>query len=236
MKVIIPGFGTGKSLFKEFLKYNKETKFISIPGFSYKEAEESLLRLSEKTHKTYTAHGALDIFGWSLGALFALKFAVLNPESVSSLFLTGATARFCKKTGYENGITQKKLKQMTVLIKRNKEVVMNSFYNSILKFVKNKGEYITMLCENLPDINALLTGLEELNNIDLLDCVGEIRVPVFILHGKYDRTTPPAGARILKDKIGAGVLKEPGGGHSLFIESPEMVAKEWKDFLCTISV
>jgi pimeloyl-ACP methyl ester carboxylesterase len=226
MNVIIPGFAVTKELFSDFIKNIDDVVCLDNSSNTYKEINDKLNDISKDETE-------INLFGWSMGSLFALKWTIDNPGKIRSIFLTGATARFCEKPGYENGIQQKKLEQMIRMIKIKPEIVMNDFYKTILDKVPQNSKYLEILIGNMPDKNILLNGLNELGSIDLLNDVDKIDIPVYIFQGKSDVITPLKGAEILDGLLKHSTLKAIDGGHSLFLENPKLCADEWKDFLCT---
>jgi pimeloyl-ACP methyl ester carboxylesterase len=176
----------------------------------------------------------LDLFGWSLGALFALRWSLMHQEKSSSLFLTGATAKFCGSAAYSGGIDPKKIEQMSRMLPLKTTRVMSDFYASAFEQVARKEELIQHCLEHLPPLDALQNGLEELMQIDLLDKLPLVQAPVFILQGDQDRITPLQGAQELQQRLANGHLHVVSGGHAPFLEVPEQVTTRWKEFLCTI--
>lgn len=225
-KLIIPGFASNINIFDNFKTFDNKIKIIDILDHKYETFNKSMLKFK---------HDKINIFGWSMGSLFALKWSLKYPEKVSSLFLTGATARFCEKEGYYNGISEKKLKQMSLLIKRKTDAVLDDFYNTILKYTDEKGKYKNILMNNHPDIESLINGLDELKNIDLLEDIVKLNVPVFIFQGKNDNITPLKGAEILNGLIPGSKLKIYKGGHCSFLENPKLCFETWNNFLCTVN-
>ena len=229
INVIIPGFATEVSLFEDFLKLCPETIFIETPNYLYSDVENQLTKYIQKDkHK-------INIFGWSLGSIFALKWTINHKEFVSSLFLTGATARFCEKDDYKNNVKEDKLLQMLRLIKRRPQVVLNDFFNIILDKTKNKKKYFSILMNEIPDNDSLENGLNELLHIDLLNQVSNIETPVYIYQGNEDMITTIKGAEILHSLLPDSALHIYEGGHSSFLENPVKCADTWRKFLCTIA-
>ncbi len=227
-KVIVPGFATNIKFFNEFISLNPDIEFISNKTNSYNEFVQKMNIISGQNEK-------LNIFAWSLGSLFSLKWTIENPDRINSLFLTGATARFCEKENYNNGISKNKLDQMIRLIKIKPEIVMNEFYSSLLNNVMEKEKYLSILIKNIPDNESLNNGLTELASIDLLNDLHKIKIPVFILQGNKDMITPLQGAEILNDSLKNSTLEEIDGGHSIFIEDKILCSSLWKDFLCSVT-
>ncbi|OHD38561.1 MAG: hypothetical protein A2086_14720, partial [Spirochaetes bacterium GWD1_27_9] len=180
--VIIQGFASNKFLFDDFIANFNDVVVLENNSYTYQEIEQKLNDLSQ--------NDKLNIFGWSLGSLFALKWTVENPDTVLSLFLTGATARFCEKEGYQNKIPQIALQKMIRLIATRKKIVLSDFYNTIFEYTKGKEKYISQLLDSAPDEKNLINGLNELLNLDLLEEVNKIQVPTLICQGQFDKTTP----------------------------------------------
>jgi pimeloyl-[acyl-carrier protein] methyl ester esterase len=222
--IIIPGFSTNSKLFEDFMKFFPDAEVLENKTNSYLEIKTQLDNKSNNE--------MINLFGWSLGSLFALKYSIENPGKINSIFLTGATARFTEKENYSNGINRLKLEKMARLIERKKELVMNDFYNTILDKVKDKEKHLTILKENMSDEISLANGLNELLETDLLNRVSAIKIPVFICQGKADSTTPLAGAVILHELMKNSKLYIYEIGHCFFLENPELCAEKWKELIC----
>ncbi|HOJ65123.1 MAG TPA: alpha/beta hydrolase [Spirochaetota bacterium] len=227
MKAIVQGFGSKPFLFENFIKNFDDIYIIENNTNSYEEVERELLKLFNSKK--------IDIFGWSLGSLYAMMFTLNNPDKVRSLFLTGATARFTEKEGYNNGISQKIVEKMLVLIKRKKEVVMRDFYNNVFKFVLEKEKIIDRLMLDLPVENILENGLKALLEYDILDKLKNIKIPVLICNGIYDTITPKENAIAINRNILNSYLNLVEGGHCYFLENEEDCVRLWKNFLSQIT-
>jgi pimeloyl-ACP methyl ester carboxylesterase len=224
INVIIPGFSSNASIFSDFQNFFNDVQILENRSNSYDQAGIQLAELSKKDK--------LNIFGWSLGSLFALKWSAENPDKVSSIFLTGATARFTESGDYKNGIPEKMLLKMKRLLPIKKQAVMNDFYNSVLEHVKNKKEHLEILLDNMPGSESLESGLNELLNLDLLEGAARINCPVYICHGRFDRITPLYGAFYLGGIVKTSRLYVYEGGHAFFLEQPEKCSELWKELLC----
>jgi pimeloyl-ACP methyl ester carboxylesterase len=245
INVIIPGFSTDKYFFYEFLELCRK----SYNGQSLSEVEETIQEndfiildnkfnsyndIGTQLNSCSVKYGAMNIFGWSLGSLFALKWTIENKKHVSSLFLTGATSRFTEKEGYDNGISKDILSKMTRLVKIRRDKVMSDFYNIILEKTGNIQKYHSKLMSQLPETGSLINGLNELLEIDITGVINTISIPVIIYQGQNDRTTPLYGAEFIAKEIKSSSLHLYDGGHCFFLEYPELCAKAWKDLICPI--
>jgi pimeloyl-ACP methyl ester carboxylesterase len=227
--ILIPGFGSCNQVF-DGLKHlpDMDIELLEIGDHSSRSIFMQLEACAER-------YDMFALAGWSLGSLYALQWTLANPGTVSSLFLTGATARFTSRTGYDNGIDPSVPAKMLRLVKRRPQLVMDDFYNSLLKSTIEAERYHWILMENMPDGDYLATGLEALIVIDLLDSLKNISKPVYIFHGNSDTITPPTGAEILADGISGSVLEFFEGGHSPWTECPHECISRWKEFACSVN-
>lgn len=213
-RVVIPGFATGPSLFPSW-----PCTVLPNRTNSYAETAHHLASLAEE--------GPLDLFGWSLGSLFGLRWTLEHPDTVRSLFLTGATARFTATPDYPNGIRTERLEQMARLLRTKPRETMTAFFLSFLPQGPSRDSLLHDLLDHLPDPPSLLTGLEELASIDLRDRLHIVSVPVRIVQGTHDHITPPFGAELLARRIPSATLELREGGHALFLEPPQTLGREW---------
>jgi pimeloyl-ACP methyl ester carboxylesterase len=162
-----------------------------------------------------------------MGTLFALRWTAERPESVKSLFLTGATARFCAAEGYENGIESAKLREMARLLVKNKDGVMRAFFSSFLEESSAKPAILARLMRNVPGPEILLSGLAELDGMDLLEEIPSIKARVRIVQGSRDRITPVFGAEEIAARLPGAELSVVDGNHAVFLEQPGVLEQEW---------
>ena len=221
--IIIQGFASNEFLFEKVKNSISDCIVLKNEQSSYKEAKYSL--------DYYSTEGKINIFGWSLGSLFALKWTTENPSKVNSLFLTGATSRFTQTYEYENGILLENLLRMKRMIKIRTKQVLTDFYKNIFEFVENKDQVINSLLEKRISDQSLGNGLSELIEIDLLKQLSDIKVKTAIFQGDRDNTTPLYGAEIIKSKIKNSTLKVYNGGHSYFLEYPDECIENWRNFI-----
>jgi len=214
----LPGFATNALFYKEFLQYAPGLEYIPNPSFTYEEVKAALLKKA--------AGKRIKLVGWSLGALYALRWASEHPQLTASLFLTGATARFCATADYNNGIREKTLLLMIKQLSANPGMIMENFYQSALAGVPDKQQKANALLDAQFPVENLLNGLQALQTTDLLAALTAIDVPVVIYQGVNDSITPLSGARILSSRLpAAALIEEPEGGHCLLLQYPEKTAE-----------
>ncbi|WP_459194044.1 alpha/beta fold hydrolase [Halosimplex sp. J119] len=67
---------------------------------------------------------------------------------------------------------------------------------------------------------------------DASDRLGDLDLPALVVHGDDDRVLPVENGRLLADLIpGARLVEIDGGSHLVFIEQPERVNDELREFL-----
>lgn len=73
------------------------------------------------------------------------------------------------------------------------------------------------------------------NDFDVMDRLGEIRLPTLVIVGEEDRLTPPKYAEFLTRKIsGARFVCIPRAGHFVSLEQPDEVNRAIRDFLAAL--
>jgi pimeloyl-ACP methyl ester carboxylesterase len=86
--------------------------------------------------------------------------------------------------------------------------------------------------QNPPSLRGQRRQREAIQGFDVCDRLGEIAVPVLILHGTEDRMINPENGRILSERIpGAELVLLKGAGHLYHSEQPEAADRAVLDFI-----
>jgi pimeloyl-ACP methyl ester carboxylesterase len=87
-----------------------------------------------------------------------------------------------------------------------------------------------MLAQDRFGVAAASRGMaERTDSTELLSCIG---VPTLLLVGQSDQPSPPAEMRSMAERItGAHLVEIPDSGHLTPVEQPELVNREFLDFL-----
>ncbi|MBB6481188.1 alpha/beta fold hydrolase [Spirochaeta isovalerica] len=81
-------------------------------------------------------------------------------------------------------------------------------------------------------VNAMVSMLKNYTDPDELSSVGQVRQPVLLLWGEFDRGNPPENGYILEKEFQNAELHIiPGSGHYIHEEQPEMTSRLILDFL-----
>jgi pimeloyl-[acyl-carrier protein] methyl ester esterase len=223
--LIITGFATTPAIFQSIISLIPHTEALEIPDFNYSTVEKQM--------ELHREHGKVNLLGWSLGSLYAIKWTLEHPGLVNTLTLLGATPSFTAKEGYDNGIPEAMLDKMIRLIRLKPKAVLKDFYQSIFRYTSQPEILMeSQLANDFSDM-ALSEGLSALKQFDLRRDIGQIQCPVEIIHGSNDPITPLYGALWIAERITGSRLTVTEGGHCVFLENKDLFIDLWKK---TISI
>jgi len=153
--------------------------------------------------------------GHSFGGALAAKFALKYPQKVQKVFLVSAAC-----------VRQMKSSKK-FLYRASKIVKVFSFLPGYTIFRKGFYKYILRKTDYLQVDGVMkeiyLKGISE----DLSHKINFLKVPVVIIWGDKDTSTPLDQARFLNERIhNSKLIIIPGAGHSLQMEVPEVLAEK----------
>ncbi|MBT9151487.1 MAG: Lipase 3 [candidate division WS2 bacterium] len=163
------------------------------------------------------------ILGHSFGGRIAIKFAAKYPEKIKALVLVSAV-----------GIKQKKNLKQILLFKIAS--IGNKFsscpYYSLsrkifYKLIVGKTDYLKVS-------GNIKETFKKIIDEDLSFYLSQISVPVLIIWGEKDKTTPLKDGYLMKEKIKNSkieILK--GVKHTPHLETPEVLSKKVLHFLAS---
>lgn len=172
--------------------------------------------------------------GWSLGSLAIMQTALAFPDRVKALVLVSGTPRLTAdpKSDYP-GSDPRACRAMRAKLQSAPEEVLRDF--ATLGFHPSPA---SRFCEAfvmsgmLQNREELQRGLDYLNTTDLRDRVGELRMPVLLIHGTEDQVVPVGSCRWLAARLPQATLVElPGAGHTLPTTQALAVVSAIRDFL-----
>jgi len=176
------------------------------------------------------------LVGMSVGGMMAPRVALQRPELVRSLVLIDTSAdaedpeRAVLYTGFQDaiatqGVTDEILEAGLPILfgerYRNTEQQAMEFHVDRVKAMKTE---------------AAVEGLRSFIGRDsVLDRLGEIRVPVLVIHGEEDIAQPMVEAEKIVERVpGAELVRIPGAGHSTPLEAPDAVNEALSSFLARV--
>jgi pimeloyl-[acyl-carrier protein] methyl ester esterase len=224
--IFIPGWGTDYNIFKQISdKLKVHSIHIEWWNCLSNDVYNNALYI-----KLESSDDPIVIVGWSLGGTIALSAAIKYQKKISGLFLISTTPRMIKDEGYY-GVNENIIKAMIQKLNRKPVETLKDFFslctnntdNSILSLlsvaVKIEKEY-------------LLSGLLYLQNTDIRNELGKIKLPVRIIHGRKDRVITIKNGIYLSERLPRSeikILQEEE--HFFFHKNPSILANEISNFI-----
>lgn len=191
-----------------------------VEGFSYNACVADLVMLVEHLGLEKTV-----IVGWSMGVQIALRAWPLLRDRIAAFMLVGGTPRFCADDGYVHGIPHAEARGMALRLRRNFVGTAGEFYRGMFSSEDRSGNDTDAMAKRvvsrLPRLPVALAALDELVSADLRDMLGDVTVPVLLVHGESDRICLPGASRYMQEKLPDSRLQLlPGVGHAPFLVRP----------------
>jgi pimeloyl-ACP methyl ester carboxylesterase len=198
---------------------------VDLPGHgaSAGEGSDTIREYATRVRQFLTAlgRGPVVLGGHSMGGAIALAVALDSPEWLRGLVLVGTGARL------------RVLPQLFEILARNyaeavafmTERAWSPSTPAALKDLGRKTVSTTRPSVTQGDFTAC-------DRFDVMERIGEIRLPTLVIVGEEDRLTPPKYAEFLAGKIaGARLARIPRAGHFVSLEQPDEVNRAIHAFL-----
>ncbi|MGQ9494334.1 MAG: alpha/beta hydrolase [Anaerolineae bacterium] len=159
-------------------------------------AEEGLYRLQERCARVFVA-------GLSVGGLLTLYLAARHP--IAGAIVMAAPAY----------LSDWRLKLLPII----KHVIKWHYSSGELDLTDPAGKDRVFFYRRVP----LVFG-EQVNRLlrEVRSCLGQVKVPVLIMQGRYDCTIPADSAQIIFDNLGTSdkeIVWWPNSGHAITVDS-----------------
>jgi len=227
--VLIHGWGVSSAIWQSVAKQLSEhycVHLVDLPGFG-REPEISDYSLASIANTILRKLPANAVWcGWSLGGLIATYVAAHYPNRVEKLIQVCAPLKFVEQDDWL-GVKKEVFERFKVGVIKQPQKTLNRFFSLQAmgsKTVKNDIVTINNLLigEPEPKKNALVAGLDLLNNVDLREQFSQLTMPCLSLFGELDILVPVANAAAL-NKLAASnqqvIFKD--SSHAPFISEPE---------------
>ena len=182
--VLIHGWGMHGGIWDNvapLLAQSYHVHCVDLPGHGYSNPLSPTLPRRERGLEQLDAivdalssqfTGPLNVCGWSLGGLIALRWAQLVPQQVRQLVLVASTPCFAEREDWLFGMERETLNQFAAELERDYVATLRRFLALQVRGSENERALLADLRTRLfshgePDVNALRTGLEILREADL---------------------------------------------------------------------
>lgn len=171
--------------------------------------------------------GPYHLLGASFGGGITLTLALAHPDLVRTVMLIGSAASVPEQArAILRGRGEAAAGGMTAIAD---ETMSRWFSASFLAAGKAAPVHDRLLRNRPSNWNASWRALADL---DLGDALPGIDVPVLVGTGSEDVSAPPSVARAIAEAIGGAAYFEVAGGmHLWFVEDPDRLAREVRQFL-----
>lgn len=188
--------------------------------------------------------------GWSLGAqaLMALPPELL--KKFKGFLMVGATPCFTERDDFKYAQSKALVKRMIIDMRTKTETTVNRFYSlnftedelkkrpakDLIKRYKYPGPVSCSTdapgCFPIFKYDEITAALGALYNVDLRPVLGNIDIPVLIVHGDDDTVCPPDAGRFLAAHIKkSDLMIFERAGHAPFLTKKEVFNKVAAEFM-----
>ena len=177
------------------------------------------------------------LVGWSLGAKLALSIAADFAPRVQELVLISATPRHMQAPDWPQGMKHDALRAFERALAQDWQQTLEDFIWLQLRGSRNAASSqrsiaAALAAQGAPQPQALASGLQLLESLDLRAQISRITQPTLIVTGQNDRVTSPDAARWLAATLAHARLVEiPRAGHAPLVSHHAEVAAAMREFL-----
>ena len=224
--VFLHGAGCSSLSFYYQLRHFRSAKAIDLPGHPDGVPCQTIEGYLEWVRGFIKARRYKNVVlcGHSMGGAIAMQYAHKYPEELSGLILLGTGARLrvhpyhlqrCQEPGEDNQPWLEKHLEYY-------QGVQDEVYPVLKQRAVEVGPTVEM------------NDLKACDNFDMMDRVGDIKVPTRVICGSDDVMTPVKYSQFLTNSIdGASQAIIPGGTHFVHMEKYQRVNEEIEGFLAS---
>ena len=224
--VFLHGAGCSSLSFYYQLRHFRSAKAIDLPGHPDGKPCETIDGYLEWVRGFIKARRYKNVIlcGHSMGGAIAMRYAHRYPEELRGLVLLGTGARLrvhpyylerCEEPGEDN----------VPWLEKHLE-----YYQDVQQ------EVFPVLRQRAAEVGPQveLNDLRACDGFDMMESVGEIKLPTRVICGSNDSMTPVKYSQFLANSIdGASPSIIPGGSHFVHMEKYQAVNLEIEDFVAS---
>ncbi|HEX9291232.1 MAG TPA: alpha/beta hydrolase [Anaeromyxobacteraceae bacterium] len=170
------------------------------------------------------------LVGWSMGAQVALAALPAVAARLAALVLVAMTPRFTAAGDWPHGLPETSVRALAARVEHAPAKALRRFFDAM--FVPGevdgaqRAEIDARVLAGAPPLGAAaaLAGLDALVADDERPRLGDVRVPVLLVHGERDPICLPEASAFAQSRIpGARRAVLPGVGHAPHLSRPALV-------------
>jgi len=206
--VLLHGWGFNGAIWHQLvdkLQDRYEMTMIDLPGLGRSAKYESDYQPSSLAKDVANViDGECVLMGWSMGGIIAQQIALDYPEKVKKLVLLSCNAQFVADSIWPWGINAEVLNTFSNNLRDDYKATLHRFLMLQARGGENTRETIREMKQRLfehgePDQQALLNGLQLLQNTSFIDSLNRLKLPTLIMQGRRDTLVPASsGSEMLK--------------------------------------
>ncbi|MGX5173107.1 pimeloyl-ACP methyl ester esterase BioH [Aliikangiella sp. IMCC44653] len=239
--VLLHGWGLHGGIWETVLpqlEANFEVFNIDLPGFGYSpvyNGEYTLEYLVESVAAVIPEDCYL--LGWSLGGLVATGIALKYPQKIKKLITVASNPSFVATPEWRFGMQAETLESFIAFLEEDYEGTLIKFLGIQTMGSATQKEDIKRLKETVfihgqPSKKALRGGLQILHDINLVEQLKALKMPILRLYGRLDSLVP---AKVVAD-VAEHIPNSPSkiyrrAAHAPFLSVPQEFCDDVSGFL-----
>lgn len=177
------------------------------------------------------------LWGQSFGGLFALEYALAQPQGLTSLILASSTSSIPLWIAEANRLREALPPDVQATLVRHEQAgttddpaylqAMTVFYDRHVILIKPAPEHVQRAMDQAGQVYLIMNGPSEFHVIgtikdwDRTDRLSEIHVPTLITSGRYDESTPLLNEVLHKGIVGSEWVLFEQSSHMAHVEERE---------------
>ena len=179
---------------------------VDLPGYGESPACEPYTLAMIADMLAHALPEAVNVCGWSMGALLAQTWALRHPAQVARLTLVAGTPCFAARSDWPHGINADILREFSENLARDYDGTLKRFLSLQARGDKQAKEVMVDLRRQLfargrPTQCVLEAGLRILLDTDLRAQSEHIKQPALLIHGARDLLAPLGAAQWLSEHL-----------------------------------
>jgi pimeloyl-[acyl-carrier protein] methyl ester esterase len=209
---------------------------VDLPGHGHSKpvAPYTVARIAEELETCFAEiREPLQVWGWSLGGLVAMEWALAHPGRIARLLFLSTSPCFVQRADWSFAMERETLTRFGDELKVSYRATLLRFLTLQVKDSAEGKATLSHLRQNLfdrgsPDASSLAAALDLLAETDLRARVGALDAQVAVVSGERDMIAPAKAGEWLASEIPRARFRAlPFAGHAPFLSHPGDVMELW---------